>query len=406
MRHVVPGLIVGFLFGAGLTLSGMVDPARVLGFLDLAGAWDPTLAFVLAAALAPSVLAYVIVRRMKRPLLAEEFCIPAEPRTRTAAAGRCGAVRDRLGAHRPLPRPGDCRTGPRPLAELAVRRSDDRRHVAAPALCRDRRDERRFRLQGHRNDRDKDADRPSFGGALRAAGGADGACRSVQDDRQQPPRRRGAGAGDARPRSRPRRASSASTTCTSPSSRRRLATGHVRAFGDALTRSPGRCSRSAARARARRCCGRCRRRERCSTDENLQRRDERRLRPKCASTAARGASGKRNDTLEPIQYLLGGFSGALVGFVLGLVGGGGSILAVPLMVYLVGVRSPHLAIGTSALAVAANAALGLFTHARHGNVKWRCSLVFAAFRHGGSTDRVDVRAKRSTGKSCSFCSRW
>ena len=82
--------------------------------------------------------------------------------------------------------------------------------------------------------------------------------------------------------------------------------------------------------------------------------------------------------LEPIQYVLGAFSGALVGFVLGLVGGGGSILAVPLMVYLVGVRSPHMAIGTSALAVAANAALGLTNHARHGNVKWRCALVFAA----------------------------
>lgn len=81
--------------------------------------------------------------------------------------------------------------------------------------------------------------------------------------------------------------------------------------------------------------------------------------------------------LEPFQYLLGGISGILVGFVLGLVGGGGSILAVPLMVYLVGVRSPHVAIGTSALAVAANAALGMITHARHGNVKWRCSLVFA-----------------------------
>jgi uncharacterized membrane protein YfcA len=81
--------------------------------------------------------------------------------------------------------------------------------------------------------------------------------------------------------------------------------------------------------------------------------------------------------LEPTQYLLGAFSGALVGFVLGLVGGGGSILAVPLMVYLVGVRSPHVAIGTSALAVAANAALGLVTHARNGNVKWRCALVFA-----------------------------
>jgi uncharacterized membrane protein YfcA len=82
-------------------------------------------------------------------------------------------------------------------------------------------------------------------------------------------------------------------------------------------------------------------------------------------------------TLEPLQYLLGGFSGALVGFVLGLVGGGGSILAVPLMVYLVRVRDPHVAIGTSALAVAANAAFGLFSHHRIGNVKWRCALVFA-----------------------------
>ncbi|HJP69605.1 MAG TPA: sulfite exporter TauE/SafE family protein [Sphingomicrobium sp.] len=81
--------------------------------------------------------------------------------------------------------------------------------------------------------------------------------------------------------------------------------------------------------------------------------------------------------LEPIQYFLGAFSGVLVGFVLGLVGGGGSILAVPLMVYLVGVRNPHVAIGTSALAVAANAAMGLAAHGRLGNVKWRCASVFA-----------------------------
>lgn len=82
-------------------------------------------------------------------------------------------------------------------------------------------------------------------------------------------------------------------------------------------------------------------------------------------------------TLEPLQYVLGGVSGSLVGFVLGLVGGGGSILAVPLMVYLVGVRSPHVAIGTSALAVALNAASGLVSHWRIGNVKWHCAAVFA-----------------------------
>ena len=82
-------------------------------------------------------------------------------------------------------------------------------------------------------------------------------------------------------------------------------------------------------------------------------------------------------SLEPIQYLLGVGSGALVGFVLALVGGGGSILAVPLIVYLVGVDEPHLAIGTSAFAVAANAATGLANHARAGHVKWRCALTFA-----------------------------
>lgn len=76
MRPIFPGLFVGLLFGAGLALSGMVNPARVLGFLDIAGTWDPTLAFVLAAALLPSALAYVLVRRMKRPVMAAEFCIP------------------------------------------------------------------------------------------------------------------------------------------------------------------------------------------------------------------------------------------------------------------------------------------------------------------------------------------
>ena len=82
--------------------------------------------------------------------------------------------------------------------------------------------------------------------------------------------------------------------------------------------------------------------------------------------------------LDTLQYVLGAGSGLLVGFVLALVGGGGSILAVPLMVYLVGVSNPHVAIGTSAFAVAVNAATGLANHARAGTVKWRCALMFAA----------------------------
>jgi uncharacterized protein len=79
-----------------------------------------------------------------------------------------------------------------------------------------------------------------------------------------------------------------------------------------------------------------------------------------------------------MQGLLGLVSGSLVGFSLGLVGGGGSILAVPLMVYVVGVPDPHLAIGTSAIAVAANAAVNLSNHARGGTVRWSCALTFAA----------------------------
>jgi hypothetical protein len=75
---------------------------------------------------------------------------------------------------------------------------------------------------------------------------------------------------------------------------------------------------------------------------------------------------------------LGLASGSLVGFSLGLIGGGGSILAVPLMFYLVGVPDAHVAIGTSAIAVGATAAANLFQHARRGTVKWRCAAVFAA----------------------------
>lgn len=82
--------------------------------------------------------------------------------------------------------------------------------------------------------------------------------------------------------------------------------------------------------------------------------------------------------LDTLQSVLGAGAGLAVGFTLGLVGGGGSILAVPLMVYLVGVHDPHVAIGTSALAVAANAATGLAAHARAGTVKWRCGGIYAA----------------------------
>jgi uncharacterized membrane protein YfcA len=69
--------------------------------------------------------------------------------------------------------------------------------------------------------------------------------------------------------------------------------------------------------------------------------------------------------------------GALVGLILGLIGGGGSVLAVPLLVYVVGVKSPHVAIGTSAIAVTLSAFANLIDHARRGHVYWPVALLFA-----------------------------
>lgn len=70
-------------------------------------------------------------------------------------------------------------------------------------------------------------------------------------------------------------------------------------------------------------------------------------------------------------------SGVLVGLVLGLLGGGGSILAVPLLLYFVGIEDPHVAIGTSAVAVSASALVNLVLHARKGTIKWPCAIAFA-----------------------------
>ena len=77
-------------------------------------------------------------------------------------------------------------------------------------------------------------------------------------------------------------------------------------------------------------------------------------------------------------FLLAALGGAIVGLLLTLFGGGGSVLATPWLIYVVGVADPHVAIGTSAAAVAVNAATGLAAQARAGQVKWPCATVFAA----------------------------
>lgn len=81
--------------------------------------------------------------------------------------------------------------------------------------------------------------------------------------------------------------------------------------------------------------------------------------------------------LEPLPLFLSVISGIAVGFSLGLFGGGGSILAVPMLVYLVGVKDAHVAIGTSALAVGAIAVVNLLKHKRKGNLRFRKGLMFA-----------------------------
>jgi uncharacterized membrane protein YfcA len=81
--------------------------------------------------------------------------------------------------------------------------------------------------------------------------------------------------------------------------------------------------------------------------------------------------------LTALAAALAVLSGALVGALLALFGGGGSVLATPLLLYVVGMRDPHLAIGTSAAAVSINAFLGLLGHGRSGRVKWPCAAAFA-----------------------------
>jgi uncharacterized protein len=78
--RILAALASGLLFGLGLALSGMLDPARVRGFLDVAGAWDPSLVFVLGGAVTVSGLGYRLSRRRARPVLATRFDWPANRR--------------------------------------------------------------------------------------------------------------------------------------------------------------------------------------------------------------------------------------------------------------------------------------------------------------------------------------
>jgi uncharacterized membrane protein YedE/YeeE len=76
IRETLVPLASGTIFGAGLTIGGMTDPARVRGFLDLFGDWDPTLAFVMGGAVLVMALAWTMQRKMLRPFFGDGFALP------------------------------------------------------------------------------------------------------------------------------------------------------------------------------------------------------------------------------------------------------------------------------------------------------------------------------------------
>lgn len=98
------------------------------------------------------------------------------------------------------------------------------------------------------------------------------------------------------------------------------------------------------------------------------------------------------------SLLLAGLGGALIGLLLTLFGGGGSVLATPWLIYVVGVIDTHAAIGTSAAAVAVNAAIGLSAQARAGRVKWPCAITFGIAGLAGSLVGAEF-AKQVDGKA-------
>ena len=106
MPRMLINLLGGTLFGLGLSVSGMVNPAKIIGFLDFAGTWDPTLAFVFGGALLIAIPAFRLIFKRQHPVLADEFelCRPRKrwtgvcsqaPRFLVSAGGCRGFVRAR-----------------------------------------------------------------------------------------------------------------------------------------------------------------------------------------------------------------------------------------------------------------------------------------------------------------------
>ncbi len=87
MRSLLSTVAIGYLFGLGIVVSGMVNPAKVLNFFDIAGTWDPSLAFVMAGALAVAVPGYRLVLAARQPVFAPSFQLPDTRRIDVALVG-------------------------------------------------------------------------------------------------------------------------------------------------------------------------------------------------------------------------------------------------------------------------------------------------------------------------------
>lgn len=85
--QIIVALPIGILFGLGILISGMSNPAKVLNFFDVAGRWDPSLALVMGSALTVTTIGYRLILRRDQPLLADRFALPTSTRLDTALIG-------------------------------------------------------------------------------------------------------------------------------------------------------------------------------------------------------------------------------------------------------------------------------------------------------------------------------
>jgi uncharacterized membrane protein YedE/YeeE len=90
MKNGLAALLVGFIFALGLGISGMTQPQKVLGFLDLFGNWDPSLMFVMVGAIGVHFVSYRLIRRRNSPLLSMKWHVPEKKEMTPALVG--GAV--------------------------------------------------------------------------------------------------------------------------------------------------------------------------------------------------------------------------------------------------------------------------------------------------------------------------